>query len=190
MNKETLRKTYLEKRITLIPEEFSRRNELLLAGVKKLRGDIAEGPVHIFLPIQKFKEVNTWPIIHWLWAQHIRTVTTITDTKKNELRHVWLAVDTKLQESKWGIPEPVGAEVAEAAACTLVFVPLVVFDLQLNRIGYGKGFYDAFLAGLPARVKRVGLSLSPPLDLIPYAESHDVALDAVIWPGGIAAAHS
>lgn len=185
MNKQTLRKTYLEKRITLTPEEFSRRNELLLAQVKGIRANIGGGPVHIFLPIQKFKEVNTWPIIHWLWAHHIGTITTITNIKKNELRHVWLTNDTKLLESKWGIPEPVDAEAADAAACTIVFVPLVAFDQQLNRIGYGKGFYDMFLAGLPPHVKRVGLSLAPPLDLIPYAEPHDEALHAVIWPGGI-----
>jgi len=39
----------------------------------------------------------------------------------------------------------------------LVFVPGVVFDLNGNRIGYGKGYYDNFLKKIPLK-KRIGIS--------------------------------
>ena len=185
MNKQTLRKIYLEKRITLTPEEYSWRSQLLLSHVKELSGLIVKGPVHIFLPINKFREVNTWPIIEWFWELDIPTITSITDTRKNALRHVWLEEQTRLLENKWGIPEPVGGKAADPSKCTVVFVPLIVSDLLLNRIGYGKGFYDIFLSELPSRIKKIGMSLAPPLDLIPYTEAHDEQLDAVLWPGGI-----
>lgn len=185
MNKQTLRKIYLEKRITLTPHEYSARNQLLLSQVKELDDVIATGPVHIFLPISKFREVNTWPIVEWFWGKGVSTITTITDTKKNVLRHVWLEEQTQLLENKWGIPEPVCGKAADPSKCTVVFVPLIVFDQLLNRIGYGKGFYDIFLSELPSRIKKIGLSLAPPLDVIPYTELHDEQLDAVVWPGGI-----
>ena len=49
-----------------------------------------------------------------------------------------------------GIPEPVGNTErycgGEQAEKTLLLMPGVAFDRRRNRIGYGKGFYDRFLA--------------------------------------------
>ena len=58
----------------------------------------------------------------------------------------------ELQRGYKGIPEPVAIEKEryqydpEDAERTLVLMPGVVFDKMKNRIGYGKGFYDRFLA--------------------------------------------
>ena len=57
----------------------------------------------------------------------------------------------ELMEGYKGIREPAGnTEVfvydAKAAAKVLVLMPGAVFDKYKNRIGYGKGFYDRFLA--------------------------------------------
>lgn len=53
-----------------------------------------------------------------------------------------------------GIPEPLGdtemyAYSPDRAQRTLVLMPGVAFDPFRNRIGYGKGFYDRFLADKP-----------------------------------------
>lgn len=185
MDKQTLRKTYLQKRMTLSDGAFALKNEGLLNQIKSWWAHQPAGPVHIFLPIRKFREADTWPLIRWCWAGKTRVITSITDTRSNALHHVWLDAQTPLVENKWGIPEPAEIRPADPSQCSAVFVPLIVFDLELNRIGYGKGYYDKFLSTLPPGVKKVGLSLAPPLDLIPYAEPHDIKVDAVIWPGGI-----
>jgi len=57
----------------------------------------------------------------------------------------------ELQTGYRGIPEPDrGAEAyvyrAETAGHVLMLMPGVAFDRYRNRIGYGKGFYDRFLA--------------------------------------------
>ena len=53
-----------------------------------------------------------------------------------------------------GIPEPAGnteryACTPERAGRTLMLMPGVAFDSLRNRIGYGKGFYDRYLADKP-----------------------------------------
>ncbi len=179
MDKETLRKTYLAKRKALSPEEWRRASDILFEQVKSSEV-IGDGPVHIFLPIEKFREVDTWPIIHWLWEQGKGTITSVTNIKDGTLAHVWFDANTQFETDKWGIPEPVGARPADPSACTALFVPLLVADKKGNRIGYGKGFYDGFLASLPKKCKMVGLSLLPLVEETIAADPHDVPLDMVI----------
>ncbi len=57
----------------------------------------------------------------------------------------------ELKEGYKGIPEPSLSEEPfcyqeELAEDTLMIMPGVVFDRKRNRIGYGKGFYDRYLA--------------------------------------------
>lgn len=183
MDKETLRKTYLEKRKALTDEAWRVASDQLFEQVQGLENIIGGGPVHIFLPIAKFKEVDTWPIVRWLWARGISTMTSLTDTANNSLSHVWFDASTKFKESKWGIPEPLNAKPADPSICTVIFVPLLAADKYGNRIGYGKGFYDQFLALLPKDVVTVGLSLLPLLEEVVPTEAHDVALGFICTPG-------
>jgi 5-formyltetrahydrofolate cyclo-ligase len=66
--------------------------------------------------------------------------------------------ETKIVENKWGIPEPVDGEKCFPEVFDFVFVPLLVCDQYGNRIGYGKGFYDAFLKKCKKSCKFIGLS--------------------------------
>jgi len=183
MDKPTLRKIYLQKRKSLSHEEVQRKSLQLLTQLQRRSELIGQGPVHIFLPIRKFNEVDTWPIIHWLWASSIATQTTLTDTENTRLRHVWFDEKTSFTENGWGIPEPDSAESADPSLCSLVLVPLLVADKQGHRIGYGKGFYDGFLATLPLNVRKIGLSMFPLIDRIDMFEPHDVRLDEVLVAG-------
>lgn len=183
MDKQALRKTYLEKRKALSDADYAAANEQLLSLVQANLQLLGAGPVHIFLPIEKFKEVDTWPIVRWLWAQRIPTMTSITDTEKGTLAHVWFDAHTSFVPNPWGIPEPTNATPANPLACTAVFVPLLVADRHGHRIGYGKGFYDQFLASLPSHVVKVGLSALPLVDEIAGIEGHDVRLDEVLVAG-------
>lgn len=179
MDKQALRKTYLEKRKALSDADYSAANEQLLSLVQANRQMLGTGPIHIFLPIEKFREVDTWPIVHWLWEQRIPTMTSITDTEKGTLAHVWFDAQTSFVTNPWGIPEPVNATPANPLACTAVFVPLLVADRQGHRIGYGKGFYDQFLSSLPSYIVKIGLSALPLVDEIEGIEAHDVRMDRV-----------
>lgn len=183
MDKPALRKIYLQKRKSLSEEEVQRKSLQLLSQLQQRVELIGQGPVHIFLPIRKLNEVDTWPIIHWLWASSIATQTTLTDTENTRLHHVWFHEKTTFNETIWGIPEPVSAQPADPSLCSVVLVPLLIADRQGHRIGYGKGYYDAFLATLPSGVKKIGLSMFPLIDKIATFEAHDIRLNEVLVPG-------
>ncbi len=86
-----------------------------------------------------------------------------------------------------GIPEPQGPDVSPGPGDMLV-VPLVGFDSEMNRIGQGRGHYDALIARLRAEqpeIVIVGLAFLVQLvDRLP-TEPHDQRLDAVATEVGI-----
>ena len=66
-------------------------------------------------------------------------------TDENSMVNYLLTDNTSIKKSAWGVPEPIdGIEVPENKI-DVVFVPLLAFDTQGNRVGYGKGYYDTFL---------------------------------------------
>jgi 5-formyltetrahydrofolate cyclo-ligase len=185
MLKSALRESYLQQRQALSDdavEERSRKLSMLffqdfnLEEIKYL---------HCFLPIKKKKEVNTWLLIRRLWKEHPQTglVVSRTDWNNRRMEHFHLLEETPLAESKLGIPEPLSAPSCPAIQIDLVLLPLLAFDRRGQRVGYGAGFYDRFLAECAPHTKKVGLSLFGPTDeLIDDINEHDIPLDACITP--------
>lgn len=63
----------------------------------------------------------------------------------------------------------------------LVIVPLLAFDLDGNRVGYGKGYYDKFLQNCENALK-IGICLEKPLLKILDINEYDIKLDYCITP--------
>ena len=64
-----------------------------------------------------------------------------------------------LKINKYGIPEP---EAQNIVYPDILLVPLVAFDKNLNRLGYGGGYYDRLITKLSKKKKiiKIGLALS------------------------------
>ena len=85
-----------------------------------------------------------------------------------------------LIEDRYGIPTPPLGQGVSVQSIDVTFTPLISFDRQGNRIGYGSGFYDRFFQSCPKKVHRVGLAITPPLDEIPDTSTHDIPLHRCI----------
>ena len=80
-------------------------------------------------------------------------------------------------QGTWKIPMP---ESGEAVFPDLLVVPLVGFDRQGYRLGYGGGFYDRTIAAMPERPRTIGVGFElGRLDTI-YPQPHDIALGAIV----------
>ena len=84
-----------------------------------------------------------------------------------------------LKINKYGIPEP---ETKNLINPEILLVPLVGFDLKLNRLGYGGGFYDRLIKKLSQKknILTIGLALSDQkIDKVPV-NKYDQKLDYIV----------
>jgi 5-formyltetrahydrofolate cyclo-ligase len=98
------------------------------------------------------------------------------------MQHILQEEDTYFELNHYGIPEPVNGKTIDPLELDLVIVPLLGFDEQGNRVGYGKGYYDRFLSKCKEDVIKVGLSFLSPIDCIEDVDFFDKKLDFCITP--------
>ncbi len=183
LTKQELRKVYRERRVGLSAEEFQALNERLVAQM----GSLVLHPsctVHLFLPIAGNKEPDTYAIANWLRQQYpgMRLVLPKTERTSHRMSHLVWDAETMLVPNHWGIPEPEAGIAVRPHDIDAVFLPLLAFDEYGHRVGYGKGFYDRFLAECRPTTKKIGLSLFEAVETIADVSTHDVAMDQCITP--------
>jgi 5-formyltetrahydrofolate cyclo-ligase len=88
-------------------------------------------------------------------------------------------------ENHWKILEPVSNLQFPVSQIDLVLIPLLCFDKKGYRVGYGKGYYDRFLADCRPDVLKIGLSIFEPIEQIKDVDAYDIRLDFCITPNKI-----
>ncbi len=184
MLKKELRQEYKGKRQELSDAEIDELSLIIANNILKL--PIWEkNYFHIFLPITEQKEVNTEYILHLLSGKDKEIIISKSDFKAMNMTHFLLADNTKIKKNHYNIPEPVDGLEVSNSKIDVVFVPLLAFDKIGHRAGYGKGFYDKFLAKCKPETIKIGLSFFEAEELIEDVFENDVKLDYCVTPNGI-----
>jgi 5-formyltetrahydrofolate cyclo-ligase len=99
--------------------------------------------------------------------------------KKNQMNFLQWSSNEPLKINKYGIPQPISAKIVFP---DILLIPLVAYDKNLNRLGYGGGFYDRYINKIEKRKKviKIGLAFSyQKVKIIPINQ-YDKKLDYVI----------
>lgn len=181
MNKAALRTLYKLKRQALSIEAIDN-------GSLEIANQLLKLPIwnasyyHVFLSIAEHKEINTEYILNILSGKDKNIIISKSDFKTFKMTNYLLLDNTVIKKNAWNIPEPVDGIVIDSQNIDVVFVPLLAFDKQGHRVGYGKGFYDTFLSECRPETIKIGLSLFDPEDKIDDVFENDVALDYCVTP--------
>ncbi len=84
-----------------------------------------------------------------------------------------------LSVNSYGIPEPVSSNIVYP---DILLIPLVAFNKDLFRLGYGGGYYDRYIAKVSKNkiIKKIGLGFSfQKVSSLPI-EKHDIKLDFIV----------
>ena len=182
LTKNELRAFYKAKRMALSQDEVNFLSQKLLENFI-LQFNVSENQnIHIFLPISKFNEINTFSFIKQLWEMKINVF--VPKIHQNKIISVKFTPQTLLKENSWGILEPVSST-NEENTFDYIITPLLYCDKNGNRIGYGKGFYDQFFKTINAEAKKIGVNYFPPIDMIDDVSENDVQLDYLVAPDEI-----
>ena len=126
--------------------------------------------------------MDTKYILHILAGKDKDILISKSDFESRKMTHYLLTDGTKIRKNKYNIPEPVdGIEVPDSKI-EVVFVPLLAFDKKGQRVGYGKGFYDRFLAQCKPEVITVGLSFFEAEKEITDVDENDFTLNFCVTP--------
>lgn len=184
MMKKELRRIYLKKRMELSEADYLQLNKQIRDNLFGSVDFASITVLHTFLPIRTNREVDTWQIIERISKSYARIRISIPkmNNQTSELEHYYFEGPQQLKNNMWGIPEPVKGVPTPTEKIDAVLVPLLAFDRRGHRIGYGRGFYDRFLAGCRPDCRKIGLSLFEMEDRIDGIDEKDIPLDLVITP--------
>ncbi len=174
MNKNQIRKKILKIRKQKKIKKFNFNFNLILNILKKKRvlGKIIGGyypynyEIDILQILEKFEKKNF--------------IIALPKIKKNsQMNFFQWSTNDPLAINKFGIPEPISRVVKFP---DVLLVPLVAFDKNFNRIGYGGGFYDRYIKKIRKKKKvlTIGFAYSfQKVKKIP-TNNYDIKIDFII----------
>jgi 5-formyltetrahydrofolate cyclo-ligase len=179
--KKELREIFQDKRNALILEELN-TNSLLIFELLDKEFDFKNKTISVFLPIEHKKEINTFYFIEK--KIHNCTITApVSNFNDSTLKHIQLTnLTTQIKINQFGIPEPTFGEEIIVSNIDYVIIPLLAFDKNGYRVGYGKGFYDRFLKECKKDCVFIGLNYFDPIDKIEDINEFDIPLNLVVTP--------
>lgn len=189
MTKFELRQEYLNRRKLLTSAELDFANDIIAENATNFLINNSISTLHTFLPQRNSNEIDTWKIITNIrkLASNVRLVAPYIIPGTKEMQHIVLESETPLTENKWSIPEPYPApdQMIGPEALDAILIPLLAFDINGFRVGYGGGYYDRFLSKCRPDAMKIGLSMFDPVGAINGLDPYDVPMNVCITPYNI-----
>lgn len=183
MYKQELRELYKAKRKALSDKERLRLDDLILLRFQQF--DYSDIQTLLsYWPVARMAEPNTLPFSGYLrhLIPGLRVAYPITNTVTNEMKAVAITEETIYHTSPLGLTEPKEGEELAGSEIDLVLVPMLACDMDGFRVGYGKGYYDRFLAKCRENIVKIGFSYFEPVHQITDRNQFDVPLTYCITP--------
>lgn len=171
-----LRQEKLNQRQNLSPEERQRigavmaRRLLALYPIQKAQRLMAFVPLPDELDLDPFLQC---------WLQEGRQLWLPRVGPEQNLEAVPFTSWKETALGRFGVREPLGPA-ADPREVQVILVPGLVFDPQGYRLGYGRAYYDRFLAPLPESIFTCGVAYEFQIAEQTWPQPHDVAVDWII----------
>jgi 5-formyltetrahydrofolate cyclo-ligase len=167
-------------RLATSPEERRRTAEAVAATLDTL---VEPGPgmvVSLYWPFRGELDLRGW--MARAAERGARVALPVVVEKARPLVFREWRPDCRMERGVWNIPAPADSA---AVAPDVVLAPLVAFDPDGYRLGYGGGFFDRTLAALLPRARAIGVGHSAAAIPTIYPQPHDVPMDAIVTGTGI-----
>ena len=179
MNKSSLRRKILNLRKTNSIRKIKLNPKKLLSLIRTNKFNFKY--IGCYYPCNY--EIDDLEIIDFLRKRNFNICLPIIKKNKQMDFFEWSKTDP-LKINKYGIVEPISKK---KIFPDIILIPLVAFDYNLNRLGYGGGFYDRYIHKISKikKVMKIGLSFSyQEVKNLPI-NIHDQKLDYIFTEKGI-----
>jgi len=173
------RERLLAWRQAMPPEERRRFGAQIEAALRELLAD-RPGILGVYWPFRA--EFDPRELIDWAVATGRGIALPVVVDKKGPLEYrAWRPGET-LVDGVWGIPVPERRDVVTPA---IVLAPLVGFDRDGYRLGYGGGYFDRTLAALTPRPLAIGVGFAEQAIATINPQPFDVPMAAIVTEAGV-----
>ena len=183
MIKKELRELYKEKRKSISSKEKLKLDDLLLIRFQQLYFEDTN-LLLTYWPMANMQEPNTHLFTGFM--RHsipvLQIAYPVADFSKAHMHAVVINEETVYHTNTYGITEPKEGMLIAPAKIDIIFVPLLVCDAHGYRVGYGKGFYDKYLAQCREDIIKIGFSYFEPVEKIDDRDVFDVPLNYCVTP--------
>jgi 5-formyltetrahydrofolate cyclo-ligase len=183
MIKNTVRKEFLQRRMNIQEEDLQQQTALIASSFRKMdfppvnyllsynplasRHEFDVSICEDILKEQNFMIRIAWPKIH---------------VDAPDMEAILVEKDGFFIKNKFNILEPISGAIIPPQNHDIIFVPLVAFDERGYRVGYGKGYYDRYLAQCRPDAIKIGFSFFDAIEYIEDIDEFDVPLNFCITP--------
>lgn len=176
MDKAALRREIREKKRAMTEEEIARRSTRLGELFVKSQAYQNAKTIYGYLPYNQ--EVRTTPILEQALRDGKRVA--VPKVYGDTMKFIYLEDMCQVEKGYAGIPEPVADEPVADDSTALVLMPGLAFTKNGDRMGYGGGFYDRFLAEEP---NHPTVALCYDFQIVENlpVEEYDIPVDHIIW---------
>lgn len=174
------RRMLMVRRQSLIPDWRHQLEIIAVGHIEDILEDLPPGPVAFYWPVNGEVDMR-YP------AAKIRALGRITALpvvvgKEAPLEFWRWETDEDVAPGVWDIPIPSRRRIVAPA---VAFVPLLGFDRDGHRLGYGAGYYDRTFASLHPRPLLIGVGFEVGrLDSI-HPQPHDIPMDVIVTEAGV-----
>lgn len=179
MTKSELRKAIREQKRAMTEREIDAASARL--GKKFLACGLYQKANTIYGYLPYNQEVRTVPMLQRALRDGKRVA--VPKVYGEDMKFLYITDFSQVEKGYAGIPEPVFDEPVAADETALVLMPGLAFTKKGDRMGYGGGFYDKFLAGEPAHPTVALCYGFQMVESLP-TEEYDIPVDLVLWDEG------
>ena len=176
MDKKELRRQIREQKRAMTEEEIVSRSEKLAQRFLSTEAYRNAKSIYGYLPYNQ--EVRTVPMLAQAIADGKRVA--VPKIYGDTMKFLWLDDLQDVAKSEKGIPEPIADEPVADDETALVLMPGVAFTKNGERIGYGGGYYDRFLAAEPNHPTIALCYEFQMVESLP-TEEFDIPVEVVLW---------
>jgi 5-formyltetrahydrofolate cyclo-ligase len=153
----------MELRLAMPPEYKQEASNIIVERLVREVDFSKINRLHVFEPIKSLGEVDITDFSDGIIHNHPR-ITLFTSRKIN---------------GKWREVNFFNGKVAVVEDLDVAVIPMLGFDEELQRIGYGGGYYDKFLSDKPDTIK-IGICFEAGKIIRVPREPHDIAMNIII----------
>lgn len=170
------RERLITGRLAIEPEVRKRYAEHIIKKLDAIIGTPIGYVVSAYWPFRGEPDLRPWiESLHARGGQFALPV--VVERNAPLIFRIW-APGSPLKRGVWNIPIP--DEKAEEVIPDIVIAPVVGFDPQCYRLGYGGGFFDRTLQIIGGNARVFGVGYSQQAIPTIYAQRHDIPMEAII----------